>query len=76
MSIHNFATANLAGASGASSFFNGATSRSLRFDGGSYAHKTLSHSPSGTKGTWSVWYKPAPHNSTGFSLPYEFNARG
>ena len=37
MSIHNFATANLAGASGASSFFNGATSRSLRFDGGSYA---------------------------------------
>ena len=76
MSIHNFATANLAGASGASSFYNGATSRSLRFDGGSYAHKTLSHAPSGTNGTWSVWYKPAPHNSTGFSLPYEFNARG
>ena len=33
----------------ASGFFNGATSRSLRFDGGSYAHKTTSHTPSGTK---------------------------
>ena len=76
MSIHNFATANLAGASGASSFFNGATSRSLRFDGDSYAYKTLSHVPSTTKGTWSVWYKPTSHQGAGFSYPYDFNTRG
>ena len=76
MSIHNFATANLAGASGASSFYNGATSRSLRFDGGSYAHKTLSHAPSGTKGTWSVWYKPSPNGSGGWGGYSEINARG
>lgn len=76
MSIHNFATANLAGASGASSFYNGATSRSLRFDGASYASKTLSHTPSGTKGTWSLWYKPAPNDGTGWSLPHSINSRG
>ena len=76
MSIHNFATANLAGASGASSFFNGATSRSLRFDGGSYAHKTLSHKlveqrVHGVFGTNQHY-----HDTFGFSYPYEFNSRG
>ena len=76
MSIHNFATANLAGASGASSFYNGATSRSLRFDGGSYAHKTLSHTPDAQKGTWSLWYKPSPDGTTGWSLPHSINSRG
>ena len=76
MSIHNFATANLAGASGSRGFYNGATSRSLRFDGGSYAHKVLSHTPSTTKGTWSLWYKPSPNGAGGWGGSMEINARG